>query len=172
MSNVISCSDCYFFLFVCMGAENKLSLPPHKKKKSSLGTRLCPLGCPEPLYEIMRECWRDDAAPRPTFGTLQKIFLQLKKVAAIILNPDTLPQWDCSIPYAYFGLYTYGHFSYPICVWTSRTHTGRYNCILRHLALSHCCLTRMLNWRPRSCSLWARCLDLWSFSSWRYHKEY
>ena len=31
----------------------------------------CPMGCPEQLYEIMRECWRDDAASRPTFETLQ-----------------------------------------------------------------------------------------------------
>ena len=30
-----------------------------------------PMGCPEQLYEIMKECWRDDAASRPTFGTLQ-----------------------------------------------------------------------------------------------------
>ena len=31
----------------------------------------CPMGCPEQLYEIMRECWRDDAASRPTFEMLQ-----------------------------------------------------------------------------------------------------
>jgi len=31
----------------------------------------CPTGCPEQLYEIMRECWRDDAASRPMFETLQ-----------------------------------------------------------------------------------------------------
>ena len=31
----------------------------------------CPMGCPEPLYEIMRECWRDDAVSRPTFEALQ-----------------------------------------------------------------------------------------------------
>ena len=31
----------------------------------------CPMGCPEQLYEIMRECWRDDAASRPGFETLQ-----------------------------------------------------------------------------------------------------
>jgi len=31
----------------------------------------CPMSCPEPLYEIMRECWRDDATCRPTFETLQ-----------------------------------------------------------------------------------------------------
>ena len=31
----------------------------------------CPMGCPELLYEIMRECWRNDAASRPTFETLQ-----------------------------------------------------------------------------------------------------
>ena len=30
-----------------------------------------PMGCPEQLYEIMKECWKDDAACRPTFETLQ-----------------------------------------------------------------------------------------------------
>ena len=32
----------------------------------------CPMGCPQQLYEIMRECWRDDAASRPTFEMLQQ----------------------------------------------------------------------------------------------------
>ena len=31
----------------------------------------CPMGCPQQLYEIMKECWRDDAASRPTFEMLQ-----------------------------------------------------------------------------------------------------
>ena len=31
----------------------------------------CPMGCPEQLYEIMKECWRDDATSRPRFETLQ-----------------------------------------------------------------------------------------------------
>ena len=31
----------------------------------------CPMGCPEQLYEIMRECWKDDFASRPAFETLQ-----------------------------------------------------------------------------------------------------
>ena len=31
----------------------------------------CPMGCPDLLYEIMRECWSDDAASRPTFEILQ-----------------------------------------------------------------------------------------------------
>ena len=31
----------------------------------------CPMGCPEQLYKIMMECWRDDTASRPTFETLQ-----------------------------------------------------------------------------------------------------
>ena len=35
------------------------------------GYRLpCPIGCPEQLYEIMRECWREDAESRPTFESL------------------------------------------------------------------------------------------------------
>ena len=31
----------------------------------------CPMGCPEQLYEIMRECWKDNTDSRPTFETLQ-----------------------------------------------------------------------------------------------------
>ena len=31
----------------------------------------CPANCPELLYEIMKECWRDNPASRPTFETLQ-----------------------------------------------------------------------------------------------------
>ena len=31
----------------------------------------CPANCPELLYEIMKDCWRDDPASRPTFETLQ-----------------------------------------------------------------------------------------------------
>ena len=31
----------------------------------------CPTGCPEQLYEIIRECWKDDAASRPRFEVLQ-----------------------------------------------------------------------------------------------------
>ena len=30
-----------------------------------------PEACPEQLYEIMRECWKDDVSSRPTFKTLQ-----------------------------------------------------------------------------------------------------
>ena len=30
-----------------------------------------PNGCPEQLYEIMLECWKDDEHARPTFETLQ-----------------------------------------------------------------------------------------------------
>ena len=31
----------------------------------------CPANCPELLYEIMKDCWRDNPASRPTFETLQ-----------------------------------------------------------------------------------------------------
>ena len=31
----------------------------------------CPMGCPEQLYKIMRECWKDDAESRPRFELLQ-----------------------------------------------------------------------------------------------------
>ena len=30
-----------------------------------------PSGCPDSLYQIMMECWRDDPSMRPTFETLQ-----------------------------------------------------------------------------------------------------
>lgn len=30
---------------------------------------LCPQKCPQLLYEIMRDCWRDNPASRPTFET-------------------------------------------------------------------------------------------------------
>ena len=30
-----------------------------------------PMGCPEHLYEIMGDCWKNDASVRPTFETLQ-----------------------------------------------------------------------------------------------------
>ena len=31
----------------------------------------CPIGCPQQLYEIMRECWNNETASRPTFEMLQ-----------------------------------------------------------------------------------------------------
>ena len=31
----------------------------------------CPMGCPEGLYKIMRDCWKDDAESRPGFELLQ-----------------------------------------------------------------------------------------------------
>ena len=31
----------------------------------------CPMGCPQQFYDIMRECWRDDADSRPTFESLR-----------------------------------------------------------------------------------------------------
>jgi len=31
----------------------------------------CPQGCPQPLYKIMMDCWREDPVSRPTFETLQ-----------------------------------------------------------------------------------------------------
>ena len=40
-------------------------------KKLQTGYRMpCPMDCPPQLYEIMRECWRDEAASRPTFESL------------------------------------------------------------------------------------------------------
>ena len=35
------------------------------------GYRLpCPVGCPEQLHNIMKDCWKDDASSRPTFESL------------------------------------------------------------------------------------------------------
>ena len=31
----------------------------------------CPIGCPDNLYNIMLDCWRDKSEERPTFDTLQ-----------------------------------------------------------------------------------------------------
>ena len=31
----------------------------------------CPMGCPLQLYEVMRECWNNETASRPTFEMLQ-----------------------------------------------------------------------------------------------------
>ena len=30
----------------------------------------CPMGCPEQLHKVMRECWKENPASRPTFETL------------------------------------------------------------------------------------------------------
>ncbi|XP_056620249.1 tyrosine-protein kinase SRK2 [Triplophysa dalaica] len=41
-------------------------------KKLSTGYRMpCPVNCPNYLYEIMTECWKEVPAERPTFETLQ-----------------------------------------------------------------------------------------------------
>ena len=41
-------------------------------EKLQTGYRMpCPDDCPEQLYDIMKECWRDEAASRPTFKALQ-----------------------------------------------------------------------------------------------------
>lgn len=40
--------------------------------KLRMGYRIpCPQGCPDRLYEIMLDCWREDPANRPAFGTLE-----------------------------------------------------------------------------------------------------
>ena len=33
----------------------------------------CPHNCPEKLYDIALECWKDEPDERPTFDTLQWI---------------------------------------------------------------------------------------------------
>uniref|UniRef100_A0A8C4RTW3 Tyrosine-protein kinase n=1 Tax=Erpetoichthys calabaricus TaxID=27687 RepID=A0A8C4RTW3_ERPCA len=38
----------------------------------SAGYRMpCPMNCPPEFYEIMKECWKENASDRPTFETLQ-----------------------------------------------------------------------------------------------------
>jgi len=73
---------------------------------------------------------------------IQSLFLSVPSRTRILSHTrmgHPIRVWD--IPYAY------GHFPYPIRVWAShtriglRTRMGRYNCILRRLALLHCCLT-------------------------------
>ena len=32
----------------------------------------CPMGCPEQLHKIMRECWKENPVSRPTFETLHR----------------------------------------------------------------------------------------------------
>ncbi len=38
-----------------------------------------PLGCPRDLYELMCECWKRDAASRPSFREIH-LFLQRKNL--------------------------------------------------------------------------------------------
>ena len=41
-------------------------------EKIPTGYRMgCPRICPDKLYDIMKECWRENPANRPTFDTLQ-----------------------------------------------------------------------------------------------------
>ena len=41
-------------------------------EKLQTGYRMpCPLGCPDQLYTLMKDCWREDAPLRPTFKALQ-----------------------------------------------------------------------------------------------------
>ena len=47
----------------------------------------CPDDCPEQLYDIMKECWRDEAASRPTFNTVQgRMELLMKTECTALLN--------------------------------------------------------------------------------------
>ena len=48
----------------------------------------CPMGCPEQLYDIMKECWRDEAASRPTFKALQGRMELLTKTEHTALLSD------------------------------------------------------------------------------------
>ena len=48
----------------------------------------CPDGCPEQLYKIMKECWRDEAALRPTFKAVQGRMELLTKTKPTSLHSD------------------------------------------------------------------------------------
>ena len=47
-----------------------------------------PKGCPEQLYKIIMECWKDDAAARPTFEVLQR---KLEELSANTEHMQLLP---------------------------------------------------------------------------------
>ena len=47
-----------------------------------------PKVCPEQVYKVMRECWKDDAARRPTFEVLQGRLKQLSTDEHLELPPD------------------------------------------------------------------------------------
>uniref|UniRef100_UPI00398F69A1 tyrosine-protein kinase Src42A-like n=1 Tax=Pristiophorus japonicus TaxID=55135 RepID=UPI00398F69A1 len=44
----------------------------------------CPHGCPQPIYNIMRECWNEVPSQRPLFSTLK---LQLEDIIITNFNP-------------------------------------------------------------------------------------
>uniref|UniRef100_A0A4W3HB74 Tyrosine-protein kinase n=1 Tax=Callorhinchus milii TaxID=7868 RepID=A0A4W3HB74_CALMI len=48
----------------------------------------CPAGCPEPIYNLMRECWNENPDDRPSFKTLK---LQLEDFLTINFSTYTLP---------------------------------------------------------------------------------
>ena len=56
----------------------------------------CPMGCPDQLYEIMRECWREDPESRPTFETLQwrleEFFTESDNRVDGYRDPDEMPR--------------------------------------------------------------------------------
>ena len=48
----------------------------------------CPDDCPEQLYDIMKECWRDEATSRPTFKTVQDRMKLWTKTEPTSLDSD------------------------------------------------------------------------------------
>ena len=53
----------------------------------------CPMGCPDQLYEIMTECWREDPESRPTFETLHwRLEEFFTETDSGYRNPDEIPK--------------------------------------------------------------------------------
>ena len=71
-SDVWSFGILLYELITCGRAPYPVMTNSEVIKRLEDGYRMpCPEGCPELLYEIMRECWRDEATSRPAFKVLQ-----------------------------------------------------------------------------------------------------
>ena len=51
-------------VIILLKLQFRMSKPPH---------------CPDPLYEIMRRCWKERPEDRPTFASLQKSILDFQR---------------------------------------------------------------------------------------------
>ncbi|XP_038665246.1 tyrosine-protein kinase SRK2-like isoform X1 [Scyliorhinus canicula] len=78
MNEVSMKSDVWSFGIVLFEITTYGMIPysgmPNKLVLSELlqGYRMpCPTGCPQPIYNIMRECWNDIPSERPSFSTLK-----------------------------------------------------------------------------------------------------
>ena len=69
----------------------------------------CPVGCPEQLYEIMGECWREEAASRPTFKELQERLELLKTEDTRLYNDQVRFMLKVKAMHVYFIELIQGH---------------------------------------------------------------